>query len=151
MRLHLAPCFVVLVLALLLAHPGRVKALRAEFDHGRFPVDAAGVLSKRGVSRPTRLYSSWQWGGYLIYRLWPSINVFDDGRTDFYGPVFVKEGLRAWEVAPDWNNILARYGANAALLPVDSALASVLRERRDWEPVYQDQVAVLFEKREDKR
>ena len=80
----------------------------------------------------TRLYSSWQWGGYLIYRVWPSINVFNDGRTDFYGPVFVEEGLRAWEVAPDWNNILARYGVNAALLPVDSALASVLRERRDW-------------------
>jgi hypothetical protein len=97
------------------------------------------------------LYSSWQWGGYLIYRLWPSINVFDDGRTDFYGPAFVEEGLRVWEVAPDWENILARYRVNAALLPVDSALASVLRERRDWKPVYQDRVAVLFEKHEDVR
>src|SRR5712692_6977966 len=62
-RWHLVPCFVVLVLGVLLVHPGRVKALRAEFDHGRFPVDAAGVLSQRGVSRPTHLYSSWQWGG----------------------------------------------------------------------------------------
>ena len=150
-RWHLAPCFVVLTLALLLAHPGHVKALRAEFDHSRFPVDAAGILSRKGVSRVTRLYSGWQWGGYLIYRVWPSISVFNDGRTDFYGPVFVEEGLRAWEATPDWNNILVRYGANAALLPVDSALASVLRERRDWKPVYQDQVAVLFEKREDAR
>jgi hypothetical protein len=150
-RWHLVPCFAVLVLAVLLAHPGRVKALRAEFDRSRFPVDAAGILSQRGVSPATRLYSSWQWGGYLIYRVWPSINVFNDGRTDFYGPVFVEEGLRAWEAAPDWNNTLARHGANAALLPVDSALASVLRERRDWESVYQDQVAVLFQKREDKR
>jgi hypothetical protein len=149
MRWHLVPCCVVLVLALSLAHPGHVKALRAEFDHGRFPVDAAGVLSQRVLSRPTHLYSSWQWGGYLIYRVWPSINIFNDGRTDFYGPVFVEEGLRAWEASPEWNNILTRYGVNAALLPVDSALASVLRERRDWEPVYQDQVAVLFEKRED--
>jgi hypothetical protein len=87
----------------------------------------------------------------LIYRLWPSVNVFDDGRTDFYGPAFVEDGLRAWEVAPDWNNILARHGVNAALLPVDSALASVLRERSDWKQVYQDQIAVLFEKTEDKR
>lgn len=68
-----------------------------------------------------------------------------------YGPAFVEKGLRAWEVAPDWNNILARYRVNAALLPVDSALASVLRDRWDWEPVYQDRVAVLFEKTEDKR
>ena len=69
----------------------------------------------------------------------------------FYGPAFVEEGLRAWEVAPDWENILARYRVNAALLPVDSALASVLRERRDWKPVYLDRVAVLFEKCEDVR
>ncbi len=150
-RWHLAPCFALLVLALLLAHPGRVKALRAEFDRNRFPVDAAGVLPQLNRDRAIRLYSSWQWGGYLIYRLWPSVNVFDDGRTDFYGPAFVEDGLRAWEVTPDWNNILARHGVNAALLPVDSALASVLRERSDWKPVYQDQIAVLFEKTEDKR
>ena len=148
-RWHLVPCCVVLVLAFLLGHRGPVRALRAEFDRHRFPVDAAGVLPRLGVRPTTRLYSSWQWGGYLIYRLWPSINVFDDGRTDFYGPAFVEEGLRVWEVAPDWENILARYRVNAALLPVDSALASVLRERRDWKPVYQDRVAVLFEKRED--
>src|SRR6266849_4443122 len=147
-RWHLVPCVALLVLALLLSHPGRTKMLRAEFDRSRFPVDAAGILPQLGRAPAIRLYSSWQWGGYLIYRTWPSITVFNDGRTDFYGPAFVKEGLRAWEVAPDWNNILARYGVNAVLLPTDSALASVLRERRDWRPVYQDQVAVLFEKTE---
>lgn len=148
---HLVPCFAVLVLAFLLNHPGRMKALRPEFDRKRFPVDSARVLPQLDRGRTIRLYSSWQWGGYLIYSTWPSISVFNDGRTDFYGPAFVEDGLRAWEVAPDWNNILARYGVNAALLPVDSALASVLRERRDWRPVYQDQVAVLFEKTEDMR
>jgi len=146
---HLLPCFAVLVLAFLLNHPGRIKALRPEFDRKRFPVDAARVLPQLNRSRTIRLYSSWQWGGYLIYSTWPSISVFNDGRTDFYGPAFVEDGLRAWEGAPDWNNILARYGVNAALLPVDSALVSVLRERRDWKPVYQDHVAVLFEKTED--
>jgi hypothetical protein len=148
---HIVPCAAVLLLAFLLGHPGRVVALRAEFDHNRFPVDAAGGLRQLNHDRAMRLYSSWQWGGYLIYRVWPSISVFNDGRTDFYGPAFVKEGLRAWEAAPDWNNILARYGVNAALLPVDSALVSVLRERQDWKPVYHDQVAVLFEKTEGER
>ena len=148
---HLVPSFEVVLLAILLGHPGRIKALRAEFDPNRFPVDAAGVLPRLELRPTTRLYSSWQWGGYLIYRLWPSTSVFNDGRTDFYGPAFVKEGLRAWEGAPDWNNILARYEVNAALLPIDSALASVLRERQDWKLVYRDQVAVLFEKVEDVR
>lgn len=145
-RWHLAPAVAVLVLALLLAYPGRVRALRAEFDENRFPTRAAIFLSQARFGPHTHLYSSWQWGGYLIYRDWPLIDVFDDGRTDFYGPAFVEEGLRVWEVAPDWSNILARYGVNAALLPADSALASVLRERRDWKLVYQDPVAVLYEK-----
>ena len=125
---------------------GHAKVLRAEFDKSRFPVDAAVFLSQQHLVSPIRLYTSWQWGGYLIYRLWPSLRVFDDGRTDFYGPDFVNEGLRAWDADPDWSRVLERYKVNAALLPVDSALASVMRERDDWKPVYQDGVAVLFAK-----
>jgi hypothetical protein len=148
---HLAPCFAFLLFAVLLAHPGHPKVLRAEFDSSRFPVDATGFLSQQHLVSPLRLYSSWQWGGYLIYRLWPSLRVFDDGRTDFYGPRFVNEGLRAWDADPDWSMVLDRYQVNAALLPVDSALASVMRERDDWKPVYQDGVAVLFVKGETGR
>ena len=148
---HLAPCFALLVLAVLLAHPGHRKILQAEFDKGRFPLDAAVFLSQQHLVSPIRLYSSWQWGGYLTYRLWPSLTVFDDGRTDFYGPAFVNEGLRVWDANPEWSGILDRYQVNAALLPVDSALASVMRERDDWKPVYQDRVAVLFAKVETRK
>ena len=150
-RWHFVPCLGVLVLALLLDHPGRVKALRPEFDRHRFPVDAATFLSGKESGSPIRLYSTWQWGGYLIYRLWPSFSVFDDGRTNFYGPAFVQEGLCAWDACPEWANIFEQYRVKAALLPVDSVLAAVLRERQDWKPVYQDQVAVLFEKTETAR
>jgi hypothetical protein len=145
-RWNLVPCFTLLVLAVLLMHPGRLKALRAEFDRNRFPEAAATLLSGQRADHSFRLYSSWQWGGYLIYRLWPTLKVFDDGRTDFYGPAFVEEGLDVWDAGPDWDSILERYRVNAALLPADSALAAVLRERRDWELVYKDRVAVLFER-----
>jgi hypothetical protein len=150
-RSHLAPCLAVLATALLLSHPGGVRALHAEFDRSRFPADAATFLSQKELTPPVRLYSSWQWGGYLIYRLWPSVRAFDDGRTDFYGPAFVGEGLCAWEACPDWAVILARHRVNAALLPIDSALATVLRERADWKLVYSDRVAVLFERTENAR
>jgi hypothetical protein len=148
---HLAPCFALLMFAVLLTYPDHRKILRAEFDNSRFPVDAAGFLSQQHLASPIRLYSSWQWGGYLIYRLWPSLRVFDDGRTDFYGPGFVNEGLRVWDADPDWSRILDRYQVNAALLPVDSALACVMRERDDWKSVYQDRLAVLFTKVETEK
>jgi hypothetical protein len=128
-----------------------MKRFRAEFDPSRFPVDAATFVLQAELGTRARLYASWQWGGYLIYGLWPSLAVFDDGRTDFYGPAFVEDGLRVWEARRDWAEILTRYRVNAALLPVDSALATVLRQREDWEPVYEDRVAVLFRKAEDPR
>ena len=145
-RVHCIPCLAVLTLAVLLAYPGHFKALHAEFDPNCFPVMAATVLSQQTAANSIRLYANWQWGGYLIYRLWPSLKVFDDGRTDFYGPAFVQDGLDVWNARSNWSAILAQYDVNAALLPVDSALATVLRERPDWSPVYQDQVAVLFER-----
>jgi hypothetical protein len=148
-RVALVPAVGMIVMGLLLAHPGRISRLQAEFDPTQFPVEAVSVVED-DTGPATRLFCSWQWGGYLIYRVWPSTKVFHDGRTDFYGPAFVEEGLRAWRVAPDWSNILERNRVNAALLPVDSPLASVLRERRDWKPVYQDRVAVLFQKRQGK-
>jgi hypothetical protein len=148
-RWHLAPCLTVLAAALLLSHPVRARALRAEFDRSRFPVDATTFLSLNESAPLVRLYSSWQWGGYLIYRLWPSIRVYDDGRTDFYGPAFVEEGLRVWNACPDWAAILARDRVNAALLPIDSALATVLRERSDWKLIYHDRVSLVFVKTEN--
>ncbi len=148
-RLHCVPSLAVLLLGVLLAYPSHFKALHAEFDTTRFPVMAASVLSQQTTPESIRLYANWQWGGYLIYRSWPLLKVFDDGRTDFYGPAFVEDGLDVWDAHSNWSAILAEYDVNAALLPVNSALASVLRERPDWTPIYQDQAAVLF-KRTDK-
>ena len=150
-RFHCIPCLGVLTLAILLAHPGHFKALQAEFDRNRFPVVAASVLSHHAAPESIRLYADWQWGGYLIYRLWPSLKVFDDGRTDFYGPAFVQDGVDVWDAKSNWSRILSQYQVNATLLPVDSALATVLRERPDWTPVYQDKVAVLFERTDGRK
>jgi hypothetical protein len=150
-RWHLAPCLAVLALGWFVSHPGRMRPLQADFDRSRFPTDATTFLSDNRPVPPVRLYASWQWGGYLIYRLWPSVPVFDDGRTDFYGAPFVLEGLRVWEVRPDWAEILARYRVNAALVPVDSALGTVLRERADWKLVYADSVALMFVKIENQK
>jgi hypothetical protein len=62
----------------------------------------------------------------------------------------VNEGLRAWDADPDWSRILDQYQVNEVLLPIDSALTSVIRESAVWEPVYQDRVAVLFAKVENR-
>jgi hypothetical protein len=40
---------------------------------------------------------------------------------------------------------------NAALVPVDSAMGTVLRERADWNLVYADRVALMFVKIENQK
>ena len=141
---HLARSLAVLALAFSVTHAGRVKTLQAGFDGSRFPADAAAFLSYDSPEPSLRIYASRQRGGYLIYRLWPSVRVFDDGRTDFDGSRLVEEGLRAWEAHPDWVEFFAKYQVNAALVPVDSALTAVLHERADWKLVYSDRVALVF-------
>jgi hypothetical protein len=150
-RWHLALCLALLALAISVWQPGRLKTLQADFDPSRFPADAAIFLSHADPESSLRLYASWQWGGYLIYRLWPAVQVFDDGRTDFYGPRFVEEGLRAWEACPDWAEVLAKYRVNAVLVPVDSALATLLHETTDWKLVYSDRIALMFVKIENQK
>ena len=145
-RIHLVPVVAVLGLALVLAHPGRVKSLQAEFDSRLFPVDAAAALRHLETDRETRVFCSWQWGGYLIYQLWPQMKVFNDGRTDFYGPEIIRQAMHLWTLAPDWPDILEQYRITAALVPVDSALAWALKNKNEWRAVYHDQVAVVFER-----
>jgi len=149
--MHAIPSIAVLAFACILYHPGRSKTFVPEFDGSRFPMDAATFLSSRPQFSRMRLYSDWQWGGYLIYRLWPGLKVFNDGRTDFYGPEFVEEGSRVWEARPNWAETLTQYSVDAALVPTQSALATVLRERVDWELIYEDRVSVLFRKVETQR
>jgi hypothetical protein len=149
-RWHLVPSLAVLALAFSFLYPGRVRALQADFGRTRFPADATTFLS-HDLESSIRVYASWQWGGYLIYRLWPSVRVFGDGRTDFYGPRFVEEGLRVWEASPDWAEIFAKYQVNAALVPADSALATALHESADWKLIYSDRVALMFVKIENRK
>jgi hypothetical protein len=145
-RTHLVPVLAVLGLALVLAHPGRVNKLQAEFDSRLFPVDAAVALRQWGTDRETRIFCSWQWGGYLIYQLWPQMKVFNNGRTDFYGPEIIRKGIHIWTLAPDWHDILEEYRMTAVVVPADSSLAWALKNRTEWRAVYHDQVAVVFKR-----
>jgi hypothetical protein len=46
-----------------------------------------------------------------------------------------------------WDALMERYDFNAALVPSQSALASLLRFREDWRVVETDNQAVLFQRK----
>jgi hypothetical protein len=146
LRGHLCPVLIVL-LTIFVCWKGGVVAghawMNAHFDEKKFPVRATDFLSNRPDGRP--VFTQDRWGGYLIYRLYPKIEVVADDRHDLYGPEFLKEYLKIVRAEPGWETALNDLNAGWVLLPVDSPLASRLGERANWRLVFEDSTARLFE------
>ena len=117
---------------------------KAQFPEVRFPVAACDALEDRLVER--RVLSSDQWSDYLIYNFYPKIKVFFDGRSDFYAPSIRGEYLQLLGSGWRWEEIVDRYEFDAALLPLDWALASTMKNHPDWAVVYDDGMAVYLER-----
>jgi hypothetical protein len=139
-RVPAASLLGALVLAASLSAPSASGKLRAEFDPRVFPVHAAATLGVAG----TRIFTSDQWGDYLIYRFYPDIRVFVDGRSDFYGGNLEQIWLDVWNVRYDWQHTLGQYGVDTVLLPAAAPLAGALKESRRWRVVYDDGSAIVF-------
>ena len=71
---------------------GSAQFLNAYFDEKRFPVEAAELIAERDIREP--IFCPDQWGGYLIYRLYPQTKVLVDDRHDLYGDQFFKDYLK---------------------------------------------------------
>jgi hypothetical protein len=145
LRGHLLAAVVMVASVTLVLHGGRAfsrQLLAAHFDEKMFPVHAAQFIVRAGIR--DHLFSSDAWGAYLIYKLYPGTKVYFDDRHDFYGEAFVKEYGEAMTASRQWREPLDRYQVQWVLMPVDSPLSTILRERPDWRAAYDDGVAIIF-------
>jgi len=117
----------------------------ARFDGKQFPVKAADFIEKAGLNG--NLFTTDYWGGYFIYRFHPQHKVFFDGRSDMYGEEFVKEYERVTNLDYRWSEVLEKYKVTWMVLPVDYGLCSALKERQDWQSIYDDHQAIIFVRR----
>jgi hypothetical protein len=143
-RFYLTSALAILLVAAALYSPAPSPRFRAEFDPRQFPVEAATKLNVR--EEAGSLFSTDRWGGYLIYRLYPSLKVFIDGRCDMHGTAFVKEYLDILNAQPGWEEGLERYRVSRILIPIYTPLSAALKESRHWRIVKDDGVAILFAK-----
>jgi hypothetical protein len=91
------------------------------------------------------VFTSDQWGDYLIYHLSPKgTKVFFDGRSDFYGGKFCQDYTDVFNVKYNWEQTLARYGVDTILLSPDAALAGAIKESSRWRVTYDDGHAIVF-------
>ncbi len=93
---------------------------------------------------PGPMFNSYNWGGYLIFKLWPDYLVYIDGRTDLYDDFFVRRFLTVMAAGDGWEQILTDDGINLIFIESDSTLAKFLRHNPAWTELYRDKMAVVF-------
>jgi hypothetical protein len=142
---HLLPAAVVLLAVFAALHGGRLgptQVMNAHFDDRHMPVSAVDYLAKHGIH--SHIFCPDDWGGYLIYHLYPDVGVFMDDRYDFYGEAFLRDYMQVARARPNWQTVLKRNNVNWILITPDSPIASVLALSPEWTPLYADNTARIF-------
>jgi hypothetical protein len=145
LRGHIWPVAAIVLTCLIATNSGKLGStlrMDAHFDSKRFPVAAVNYLEQQDVQGPVLGPDSW--GGYFIYRLYPRAKVVVDDRHDFYGEEFLKSYLKMIHVESGWEDFLRKHPSPWVVVPKNSALASILGVTPGWQPVYSDEVAVVF-------
>ena len=143
LRGHLWPILVTVACLVIALNGGRIGTgvlMDAHFDPQRMPVAAVNFIQGSGVRGPG--FSPDNWGGYLIYRLYPHSRVVIDDRHDFYGESFLHQYLTTMRGEPGWLDFLKFRGC--LVLPKKATVTSLVSGNSNWKIVYSDDVAVVF-------
>lgn len=105
-----------------------LAAMSAEggLDPGRFPVAACERIAVRAPA--IRLYNDVQFGGYLIWRLFPERQVFIDGRNELYTALLPRlAAIHAGE-APysEWRALIRDHGIEGAVVKYQEGKKGVI-------------------------
>lgn len=141
-RYFLNGTIIAAVTAFCVVHTGTIIHRQPEVEVQHFPVRATAFL----LAHPPagHLLNDYDWGGYLIWKLYPSLHVFVDGRADVYGDAFLHQFADTYQFKNDWNKALQPWDVQTVLIPLNSALATGLRSAPGWSVVYEDAQSVLL-------
>ena len=121
----------------------------------RFPAGAADFLLLHRVT--SRRFNTYEYGGYLIWRLWPQGRVFIDGRalseSVFHDYARILYNHDASDGQPSGETLMDRYGIDTIVMNTfepSSGTVYVLApsladpNQTRWKLVYQDAQALVF-------
>jgi hypothetical protein len=135
----------VIVLAMAVfagVHVAQLIQRQPQAEMQRFPTRAVAFLKTHPPSGP--IFNHYDWGGYLIWRLYPSTRVFIDGRADLYGQTMLDQFADTYQLKGAWQQTLHHWSIDTVLVPPDSALATGLRNSPGWTVSYEDSQAVVL-------
>lgn len=119
------------------------KELLIRFNERVFPVAAADWPAEH--PQTGNMFNEFNWGGYLLYRLWPSQRVFLDSQTDFYGEALVREYEQILSAKGDWYALLDQYAVDWVILPHTAPIVTALQTKK-WQTLYSDQTTIILKR-----
>ncbi|HZQ04940.1 MAG TPA: hypothetical protein VFD70_00045 [Anaerolineae bacterium] len=133
------------VVAVAMARIGSVLGNQAVVERQKFPEAAVDWIE---ANRPApNLYNSYDWGGYLIWRLYPDYKVYIDGRADVHGDAFIEQFLNIYRGEPGWEDELGKRDVRVVLIEPSAPLAGVLGRSANWVQAFADAQSVVYEKK----
>lgn len=142
--------FVVLTLvvaALFVTAPLVDKSWGWGIKKTEYPIAATDFIAEHKL--PGNLFNSYDWGGYLMWRLYPAYLVFVDGRST--SPKFFKQSSIIDSAGPGWQGLLTQNHINTIVTRTcfydtgePLSLVFQLAKAQDWELVFADEVALVF-------
>ncbi|OGY18488.1 MAG: hypothetical protein A2900_03495 [Candidatus Chisholmbacteria bacterium RIFCSPLOWO2_01_FULL_50_28] len=131
--------FFILILALGY-HNFLGRPLKKTYDT-YFPDKAARFVLDQKISG--NMYNTYNFGGFLIWKLFPEYKIFVDGRHEMFDPDVMEDFRRMLEGDRDWEDSLTKYDVNFLFLP-PREVHQGLSESTDWVLVYFDNQAAVF-------
>jgi hypothetical protein len=124
------------------------------FQHGtlenKFPAGAVAFIKANRMGG--KIFSSMNWGGYLIWSLPDRVSVFIDGRV--LDPERMIPYTHILWTTPDGQRFFEQGNFDLALVPYGNVftgerypLVAYLQNHPDWQAVYQDESGYLFARR----
>ena len=118
------------------------SALRQD-EQTNFPQGAMAYMQTHHL--PQRTFTAYAWGGYLLWKGYPTYRDFIDGRANtLFDSRILRDYLTAVDVTSGWQSVLKRYRVQNVLVPPTSSLAQALALDTGWRRVYRDSTAVLY-------
>lgn len=138
---------VILVVMVQSGLPNSSPNMPNAYDPKVFPVQAANWLEDH--PQKGDVFNYFPWGGYLLYRSWPTTRVFIDGQTDFYGEALTRKYETVLTLSDGWQDVLAEYHIQWILMPTSSELVQTLSTETAWKVEYQDETAAVLVRRNE--
>jgi tetratricopeptide (TPR) repeat protein len=116
-----------------------------------YPAETVNFLREHNVHG--KIFNDYNFGGYLIWHLWPDIPVFIDGRAvTIYDQDFFWLDTMARQKKEVWEQVAERYGIDIVLMGDNrergyASLFNWLDEDEDWMLVAFDDVSNLYMKK----